>query len=72
MYAVYAQCALVRPIQPFYLTKREAPYKGYSPPAAWGVILSEERWEMLDHVIEIGRVELLLNLTEARYSKLKR
>jgi hypothetical protein len=27
MYAVYAQCASVRPIQPFYLTKREAPYK---------------------------------------------
>jgi hypothetical protein len=39
MYAVYAQCASVRPIQPFYLTKREAPYKGYSPSAAWGVIL---------------------------------
>jgi hypothetical protein len=72
MCAVCAQCASVRPIRPFYLTKWEAPYKGNLPSAAWEVILSEERWEMPDHVIEIGRVELRLNLTEERYSKLKR
>jgi len=72
MCAVYAQCASVRPIQPFYLTEWEAPYKGYSPPAAWRVILSAERWELLDQVLEIGRVALLLKLTEERYSQLKR
>jgi hypothetical protein len=35
MYAVYAQCASVRPIQPFYLTKREAPYNAFSQIMAW-------------------------------------
>jgi hypothetical protein len=39
---VCAQCASVRPIQPFYLTKREAPYKGYLASAAWGLILCVE------------------------------
>ena len=55
MCAVCAQCASVCPIQPFYLTKWEAPCKGYSPSAAWGVILSVERWETLDQALEIGR-----------------
>ena len=55
MCAVYAQCASVHPIRLFYLTKWEAPYKGYSPPSAWGVILSVERRETLDQAIEIGR-----------------
>ena len=55
MYAVYAQCAPVRPIQPFYLTKREAPYKDYLPSTAWGVILRVERWETLDQALDIGR-----------------
>jgi hypothetical protein len=50
---VCVQCASVRPIQPFYLTKWEAPYKGYSPSAALGVILSVERWETLDQAIEL-------------------
>jgi len=70
MYAVYAQCASVRPIQPFYLTKREAPYKGYSPSAAWGVILSVERWETLDQVLEIGRGGVFPNLTAEQFAKL--
>ncbi len=70
MYAVYAQCASVRPIQPFYLTKREAPYKGYSPSATWGVILSVERWETLDQALEIGRGGVILNLTAEQYAKL--
>jgi hypothetical protein len=43
MCAVYAQCASVHPIRLFYLTKWEAPYKGYSQSAAWGVILSVGR-----------------------------
>jgi hypothetical protein len=67
---VYAQCASVRPIQPFYLTKWEAPYKGYSPPAAWGGIFSVERWETLDRTLDIDRGGMFLNLTEEQYAKL--
>jgi hypothetical protein len=70
MYAVYAQCASVRPIQPFYLTKWEAPYKGYSPSAAWGVILSVERWETLDQVLEIGAGGVFPNLTAEQFARL--
>jgi hypothetical protein len=35
MCAVCAQCASVRPIQPFYLTKLEVPYNAFSPITAW-------------------------------------
>jgi hypothetical protein len=71
MCAVYAQCASVHPIRLFYLTKREAPYKGYSPSAAWGVILSVERWETLDQALDIGRGGVFLSLTAEQYAKLK-
>lgn len=57
---------------PFYLTKREAPYKGYLPSAAWGVILSVERWGTLDQVIGIGSGGVFLNLMAAQYAKQKR
>jgi len=70
MCAVCAQCASVCPIQPFYLTKWEAPCKGYSPSAAWGVILSVERWETLDQVLEIGRGGVFPNLTAEQFAKL--
>ena len=70
MCAVCAQCASVRPIHPFYLTKREAPYNALSPTAAWGVILSVERWETLDQVLEIGRGGVFPNLTAEQFAKL--
>ena len=71
MCAVCAQCASVRPIHPFYLTKREAPYNALSPTAAWGVILSVERWESLDQALYIGRGAVFLSLTAEQYAKLK-
>jgi hypothetical protein len=70
MCAVCAQRALVRPIQPFYLTKWGAPYKGYSQSAAWGGIFSVERWETLDRTLDIDRGGMFLKLTEQHRPRL--
>jgi hypothetical protein len=58
MCAVCAQCASVRPIQPFYLTKWATPYKGNSLSAAWSVVLCmrdhsliQTQWRILDLIL---------------------
>lgn len=45
MCAACALCASVGPVQPFYITKREEPYKRYSQSAEWGVMLTRTAWK---------------------------